>query len=194
MNNLQNRFWEAKFCALLLAMILVCNGGCWFSGAKKVWEEVKGGEGKLVVLKEPVASALLEYQNIRIEIFANNFAPRVPAYAPELVYSQIVKEMLEKPQIYRVNPTSEEGPTLIVRGSIIHYQSSEGISSVFSNYSQLICRVQLVDKASGQVIGEANCVGYSKAIARKGLEELGKGVASDIKRWLTTEPDKEHRD
>jgi len=30
-------------------------------------------------------------------------------------------------------------------------------------------------------------VGFSKAIARSGLEELGEGVADAVKKWLTTE-------
>jgi hypothetical protein len=180
---------------IMLGFSLIFSGGCWFSGAKKLLQEVQGGEGKVVMIKDPPPTALLDYETVQIESFTNQLAPVVPGETPELIHDAIVKVLSEEPLVYTLGRKgyAEKGSTLIIRGSIIHYQSSEGFSSVFSSYAQLISRVQLVDGQTGEVIGEANCVGFSKAIARSGLEELAEGIAEAIKTWLTTEPKKEKR-
>ena len=186
--DMRNNLSGTVVMVVLLFLGLMCSGGC-FTGAKKLLYEVKGGEGKVTVIHEPLPAALLDYENIQIESFSNQVTPLVPDDTPKLIHDAMIKVLSEEPQLYRVNPGDDsEGPTLIVRGTIIHYQTSGGLSSILSSYSQLICRIKLIDGQTGEVIGDANCVGYSKAVARSGLEELAEGVAEALEKWLTTEP------
>jgi hypothetical protein len=197
-----NRQWVGRKNLILLVMVGLmltsmtgCGGGMFGFGAKRLLNEVKGGEGQLVIIKDPGPAALMEYQNVRIERFSSQIGSALPGYTTGVIHDAVVREMVKKPKLYNlVSPESQKKSTLIIRGQIIHYQASSGISSVFSSFSQLICRVELVDAASGKIIGQANCVGLSKAIARSGIEELSEGVAKAVKKWLTTSPKKNDED
>lgn len=185
----------AVFLWLGLTMMSTPGCGVFGFGAKKLFHEVKGGEGRLVVIHDPGPTALMDYQYVQIERFPSQMGSTLPGYTPALIQEACIKELSKKPALYElIDPGVKKKSTLIIRGRIIHYQASSGISSVFSSFSQMICRVELVDAESDKVIGQANCVGLSKAIARSGIEELSEGVAEAIKEWLMTSPKKEDDD
>jgi len=54
----------------------------------------------------------------------------------------------------------------------------------FGPLEEAVCEVQLVDKASGEVIGNATCVGRSTATVNQGLDKKAQGLAKAIVDWI----------
>jgi hypothetical protein len=93
-----------------------------------------------------------------------------------------------------------EGQTLRVTGSIIHYTGRSGLEgsvmSVVGSSEDCVCRVQLLDDATGERLGEAVCWGVVKSAIRRGSEELGIGVGKGVAKWISKrlpETEKERR-
>ena len=80
-------------------------------------------------------------------------------------------------------PNDPSGKTLVIRGRILHYEDS-GILGHITPLEQVIARIELVDKATGQVIGVANCIGRSTTSLNAGVAKKGEGLAKAIVSWL----------
>ncbi len=49
---------------------------------------------------------------------------------------------------------------------------------------EVVCRTELVDKGTGQVLGIANCVGRTKARSNTGVKEKAEGLAEAFVKWV----------
>lgn len=172
-----------------LVWALTIGSGCQQIFVGGAVSEIRGGSGHLVVIRRPSAADLLEYRNIRVERVVNEMGQALPAYATAEIRQAYVKAVTRK-GLFTL--TSGNPPaTLVLQVSVIHYQSSGSISKLLGGFNQLICRVRLVDGATGRTLGEANCMGLSKALARSGIEELADGSAKALRRWLTSDDNEE---
>ena len=74
---------------------------------------------------------------------------------------------------------------LLVRGTIIYYESAHGLAEqLFGPLEEAVADVELVDKASGNVIAKAACVGRSTASVSQGVETKAEGLAKGITKWI----------
>ncbi|MFA5864175.1 MAG: hypothetical protein WC975_05750 [Phycisphaerae bacterium] len=170
---------------LLLTALASCTG-CQMFIAKRLLQEVRGGQSQLTIIKNASPSALIDYKRIKMGDFRNEMGRQFPSYAATEVRQAFIDQIVKNPRIYDLaSENSNARSMLIMRGSIIHYQPTSAISGVMGGFSQLICRVELIDAATGKIIGVANCCGFSKAIARSGVKELAAGAAKAMRKWLT---------
>ncbi len=174
----------------MFGMLIICIifmpflTGC-FTAAKLGLSEVTGGKKLLVVIKQPLKSKIYQYKYIKIERFKNKMGNILPPETIPVLYAACVDEILKEPMQFKIARNgAPANKTLIIRGSIIHYNPAGGLSAVMGKFAQIICRVELIDKSTGQVLGVAHCIGFSKAIMRAGIEELSEGVAKAIRDWL----------
>lgn len=148
--------------------------------------EAKGGTAKLTIIKAVAPGGLRQYKHVKLETFENTMGSALPGNAIGELKAETLKDLSEHAELFKV--IGENGPTdvpiLIVRGQVIHYHSGGGIGAILGKFSQLICRVQLVDAASAEVLGEANSNAMSKAISRAGVSDLSKAVAKSLTKWI----------
>ncbi len=171
--------------AFLFILPVLFSVGCAGFVARAGLAEVTGGKGLLTVIKNPPYGQIYKYKYVKIERFGNTVNGILPAGTISILYASCVDELLNDHapfKLARDNPPANQ--TLIIRGRIIHYNPAGGLSAVLGKFSQLICRIELVDGATSKVIGQANCIGFSKAILRAGTEELSKEVAHSLRKWL----------
>ena len=176
--------YAGKGIALAFIAILIGSAGCQQLFIGRAVSEVRGGSGYLVVIRDPAPTALLKYRYAMMENVRNEMGPALPYYAVSEVQRAFGKVLTRK-QLYRFK-TGPARSTLVIRTSIVHYQSSSGLSKLLGGFNQLVCRVELIDGGTRRIVGQANCVGISKALARSGIEELSEGCADALRKWLTT--------
>ena len=73
---------------------------------------------------------------------------------------------------------------LKISGKLIQYDTGSTTEKIAGPMEEAICAVKLIDRASGKVLGIANCTGRAKSSVRKGPEELGEGMGKAIASWI----------
>jgi prophage DNA circulation protein len=58
------------------------------------------------------------------------------------------------------------------------------VDQVFGPFEEVVARVELVDKASGTVLGVANCIGRSNTSVNKGVNKKAEGLSKAIAIWI----------
>ncbi|MCD6304556.1 MAG: hypothetical protein J7M21_06305, partial [Planctomycetes bacterium] len=81
-------------------------------------------------------------------------------------------------------PRDPAGRTLVVRGTVIHYESASTLGFVIGPLEEVIVRAELVDKDTQRVLGRANCIGRTKASINAGPKQKAKGLAKAFVRWI----------
>jgi len=179
--------------ALALGMLLVPLSGC-TTAAKQAFYTAVGAQGKFYELKAVDPNLLASYRSIRVDPFTNELGQRVPRAVVTEVNDQTPKAIADSALFY------PEGKPLRVRGTIIHYTGRSGLKgsamSVIGSSEECVCRVQLLDGDSDDLIGEAVCWGAVKSAVRRGSGELGIGVGKGVAKWIRKrlpEEEKERR-
>lgn len=180
--------------AAAFSMLLVPLSGCYGTAAKQVVYAVMGAEGKFYELKTVDPHRLATYRSIRVEPFTNELGARVPAGVLAEVNDRTPEAIAESTLFY------PDGNPLRVRGTIIHYTGRSGLEgsvmSIVGSSEECVCRVQLLDGESGDLVGEAVCWGAVKSAIRRGSGELGTGVGKGVAKWIRKrlpEEEKERR-
>ena len=143
---------------------------------------VLGAQGKFYEIEVVDPAVLATYQSIQIEPFSNELGRRVPA--------EVVREVNENtPQtVDAAHLFYPNGKRLRVKGRIVHFTGRSGlvgaVGSVISGAEDCVCRVELLDDASGERIGEAVCWAVVKSALRRGADEFGEGVGKGVASWL----------
>ncbi|MHC4610751.1 MAG: hypothetical protein ACYS7M_10445, partial [Planctomycetota bacterium] len=131
---------------------------------KQSYYTAVGAQGKFYEV-EPVDPQVMQtYRAIELEPFTNDLGGRVPQEVVREINANTPKAIVEEYLFY------PDGKALRVTGTIIHYTGKSGMSgaigSVISGAQDSVCRVQLLDDASGQMVGEAICWGSVKSALR----------------------------
>jgi hypothetical protein len=81
-------------------------------------------------------------------------------------------------------PDGPSGKVLLIRGVVIHYESSSTMGFVLGPLEEAIVRAEMVDKATGKVLATANVVGRTEARVNAGPKEKADGVAKGMVKWI----------
>lgn len=166
---------------VLPALVLIVFPGC-SRFAKEGIGYARGARGLYVPLKavasETQSEMLAQYQRFELARLTDDFGGRTPGELWNHLETEFYKQLAEK-----CLPNAQSGKTLLIRGEILHYEGS-GIIEQISPLEEVIARIELVDKDSGQVIETANCIGRTKESCNIGVAKKGEGLARAIVSWL----------
>jgi len=167
---------------LSLAGLILLAGGC-----SRLLKEGLGGatgaKGVAIDLK-PVATTssdrpLGAYERFELGSITDGISGRTPADLLTQLPAEFVKQLAAKKL-----PNPASGRTLLIRGEILHYEASGLFGQAFGPLEEVIARIELVDKDSGNVLGVANCVGRTKESVNMGVRAKAEGLAKAIVGWI----------
>lgn len=121
---------------------------------------------------------LSEYGKYELGEVKDGFAGQVP----DELFTHLPGKFRE--QLGEKKLTGRTGKTLRIRGEIFYYESASLFGHAFGPFEQAVARFELVDKASGEVLGSAYCVGRSDKTAAQGVEHKADGLAKAIASWI----------
>jgi hypothetical protein len=164
---------------LLLAMVMT-SGGCLGRMIGEAWGGIEQGAGRFDPVND-VTISLDNYTDFEIGEFKDDTAGSVP---PEFwTYLPTVFEVLAADQGLRDDPS---GPTAVINGTVIYYETADLMSQAFGPYEEVVARVEIVDKATGRVLGTATAVGRTKSTTSQGPETKAKGLSKGIIMWINS--------
>ncbi|MDM8009285.1 MAG: hypothetical protein QUV05_24350 [Phycisphaerae bacterium] len=102
--------------------------------------------------------------------------PAFMTYLPAQFNAQLAKSDL---------PKEASGKTLAFRLSVIHYEAASTMDSAFGPFEEVVARVELVDKDTGQVIGQGVAISRSEKSVNLGPEKKAQGLAKALIKWAS---------
>jgi len=175
---------KRQLICLLGAMIAAsASPGCISRLAKEGVGVVRGAKGIYAsIAPDPALSGakpLSRYRRFELGPISDDFGGKVPPRLLELLPTKFREHLAEAGL-----PHQPDGKTLLIRGRIVHYEAEGMLGLTFGDFEEVIARVEFVDKASGKVIGEANCIGRSNESVNRGVETKADGLAKAIVKWI----------
>lgn len=167
---------------VLLVMGTIVLPGCVSRAVKETVGLGRGAKGIYVPLSPASSSSgpnLRSYQCFELGKVTDNFGNKVPRELLSLLPQKFQEQLQE-----RELPNHPGGKTLSVCVKILHYEEGGLTGLAFGHFEEVIARVELVDKSSGQLIGTANCIGRTKESVNKGVTTKAEGLAKAITSWL----------
>ena len=169
-------------CLLLAGMVVFSCGGC-TTLAKEGIGVARGAKGVYAPI-QPVAAAtgtrpLGQYKRFELGEFTDDFGGKVPSDLMSHARSAFPEELANKKL-----PNEPSGKTLLIRGKFLHYEDSGTLGMVTGPLEEVVARVELVDKDSGQVLGTGNCIGRTTNRVNMGVAKKGQGLAKAIVSWI----------
>jgi len=165
--------------------------GCVGTIVKETAGVALGAKGTFMPI-QPVAAdkkarPLGAYKRFEIGPISDDIAGKTPETFLGLLPAAFRKQ-LEKAEL----PDEPGGKTLLIRGKIIHYESSGTLGFALGPLEEVIVRTELVDKDTGKVLGLANCIGRTTERVNVGVEEKAEGLAKAFVKWIEARyPEKE---
>lgn len=161
-----------------LVIVSLCPAGCTSRLIKEGMGTVRGGRGVWANVRAVQGVApLASYERFELQI-ADGFG-QTPQEFFDLLPDSFAQELAQKGL-----PDNLNGKTLIIRGQVIHYETDGIIGLAFGDFEEVITRMELVDKSTGEVLGEANCIGRSKESVNRGVRTKAQGLAKAIASWI----------
>ena len=144
-----------------------------FTGAKGVYAPITA------VSADKEARPLGQYKRFELGAISDDFGGNVPSdLLPHL--RQAFPEVVAEAEL----PDEPGGKTLVIRGKILHYEDAGTLAMVTGPLEEVIARLEMVDKDSGQVLGVANCIGRTTTRTTVGIANKGRGLAKAIVSWI----------
>jgi len=167
---------------ILLSAALTATG-CTGTIIREATGAVMGGKGTFMPIQPLAADKttknLGDYTNFELGTITDGIGGKMPADLTSHLHSAFSREVSSA----RL-PSDSSGKTLVIRGTVVHYESASTVGYVLGPLEEVICRTELVDKTSGQVLGVANCVGRTKAATSSGVKEKASGLAKAFVKWI----------
>lgn len=161
---------------LLSALAAITAPGCLSTVIREGAGKVRGAKG-IVAPVQPLAS-VNEYTRFELGAIQDDTGGKVP---PAFLHA-LPRDWQENLADSRL--PNVEGKTAVLRGRIVHYEDSGTLLAALSPLEEVICRTELVDKASGQVLGVANCVGRTTENVNRGPSKKADGLAKAFVSWI----------
>ncbi len=174
---------NTKIILLLMAAVFMM-GGCISRAAKEGIGAIKGAKG--VYREVDRTGSLAAYQNFEVASFTDDFKGQAPRALLSKIPAEIQKA-LKKSEL----PVGKAGKTLLIRGSVFYFEKAGAMGQAFGPFEEVITTVELVDKATDQVIGQAVCIGRSTQTVNMGLDKKAQGVAKAVVKWIKSKRPKE---
>lgn len=137
-----------------------------------------GAKGEPTTI-QAVSANLGVYQRFELGTITDDMGGKVPRELLTLLPGAFAKE-LEDEKI----PNAHSGKTLLIQGKILHYQGASSMAVATAGVEFVVARIELVDKDSGQVLGVANCAGWTSKRVTLGVPEKAQGLAKAIVKWI----------
>jgi hypothetical protein len=168
---------------LLAAGVALVAPGCvgrMFTEGSGAVLGAKGTFMPIVPLSQSTADRPLSgYTQFEVADFADDIGGRTPsdfvAYLRDAFPLQARKAGL---------PDSPAGKALLLRGRIVHYESSSTVGFVLGPLEEVVARCEMVDKATGKVLAVANCIGRTEAAVNSGTKYKAEGLAKALVKWI----------
>lgn len=170
-----------KLALVLLAAGMVLSGGCMSRAIKEGVSVATGPKG--FYAEDPSMGAessrpLGKYESIEVGRIGSDFRS-TPGQLTGMIATQL-RERLSEAGFNLDGPA----PTLVVQGTVIYYEKAGISGQLFGPFEEAVCDVQLVDKSTGQTVGNAICIGRSTTTAMQGVDKKAEGVAKGITEWI----------
>ena len=172
---------------LAAIIVLAVCAGC-VTAVKQAYYTATGPQGSYLIISVKSGSDLERYKTIEVVHFGNNIPSFVGQFLVDAVQEHITQDLMTSRYFAKVTAVPEfakgatETPTLVIRGTILDVTSDKvpGQKLLDSNY--LLASVDLVDKATGEVIVQANLRGVVKSVAESGETPLADGMGHAAKK------------
>jgi hypothetical protein len=164
--------------------VVLASGGCMGRLIGEGAEGAMGPKGEYFEEK-PVAAAkegkgLEAYQRFELGEVKNDFGRNVPpAFLRE--FPGKFAEQLAKSEL----PKAVAGKTAVFHVSILHYETADLTDHVLGPLEQVIAKVQLVDKDTGDVIAFGNALGRTGKTVGMGTGTKAEGLAKALIKWAS---------
>lgn len=172
------------------ALVFTLSTGC-TTLLKQGYYTATGAKGSFYEVQVVDPAVLTTYRAVRFVPFTNELGAVVPDEVFEAVNRDVPQAVEEDLLFY---PT---GKTLRVEGRLIHYSGQSGLigaaSAIIGGDNNCVCRIQLRDDETGDMIGEGVCWAAVKSAIRRGPDEYGQGVGKGLSKWLTLRMPAEER-
>lgn len=162
---------------LVMALIIVGCVGC-SRIIKEAYYGATGATGRVSELQE-VNVDLAKYDGFEVKPFSDGMEGRGNAAFLAVVEAKISEEIIKKTYLATGGTN-----VLQVFGELRTYDTGSTTEKVTGPMEQAVCRIKLVDKSSGEVLGTGDCLARAKSSARKGPEELAEGTGKGIAKWI----------
>ncbi|MGA2265547.1 MAG: hypothetical protein ABSH10_03850 [Phycisphaerae bacterium] len=173
-------------CAAILmcvAGVALCGNGCTGRAISEGLGEVKGATG-LVMPIQPASTAanrdeLADYHDFKLGEITDDIGGRVPRDFRFLLREEFARQLAAKKL-----PSERRGKTLLIRGSIVHYEDAGHVGMFLSPLEEVICRTEFVDAHTGRVLAVANCIGRTETTLQLGPKTKAEGLAKAFVSWI----------
>jgi len=167
---------------LIVLLVAVLATGC-TTAIKEGVGIARGASGSVVPLQpvsaDPDAKPLGEYQNFELGAIQDGIRGKAPAdflsYLPQDFRNQCVEKRL---------PMVPGGKTLVIRGTIEHYESENLVGVIVGPLEEVLIRGEMVDKDTGQVLATANLIGRTTERVNQGVKKKSEGMAKAMTDWI----------
>ena len=182
----------------LLIILCLIAPGC-SRGIKEGLYAFTGSSGDAALISgspEQIALLTTRYGSFQVEPFINQVGEICPTEFLDQLPPNIENELQYQSRSFTDTISGKEkeevgplftGPNdkiLLITGSVIHYDLGDVTDKINSPLDEALCRIQLVDPLSGNVLIEANITSRAKSSIRTGTTELAHGIAKGIKKLL----------
>lgn len=167
--------------ALALTACSLLSTGC-FTAAKQAYYGVTGASGKFYELEVIDGDRLATYRSFTIEPFDNSLGPHLPGDVLAAINAQLSQRLADSKLFY------PDGKALKITGTVTHYTGKSGLQGSVGSLlggQECVCRVQLRDAETGEIIGEAMCWATVKSAVRQGPGEFANGLGKGIAKWVS---------
>lgn len=170
------------FVLLAAAIAILSATGCstaikegvgFATGPKGIYEPIQPPKGA------GQSTMFAGYRRFELGPITDNTGSQVPQeffnYLPKAFDKQLADSYL---------PNDPSGPTLMIRGQVIYFESEDLVGEVVGPLEEVIVRTELVDSQTGQVVATGNCVGRTDTRVNLGLQKKAEGLAKAFTKWL----------
>ena len=161
----------------------LCCGGCMGRAVSEGFGEVKGAAGLVMPIQPASTTAdrneLADYRNFKLGEIKDDVGGRVPGDFLFLLREEFINQLAAKKL-----PSGPGGKTLLIRGSVVHYEDASTLGSVLSPLEEVVCRTEFVDAQTGRVLAVANCIGRTNTSLQRGAKTKAEGLAKAFVSWI----------
>jgi len=173
----------------IAVVALLAAQGCVSTAAKQAIGGVRGAKGLNAPIQSSVdgAESLGAYEAFELGKITDDFG-KTPSGVLSFLPAEFAEALAEKKL-----PNHSGGKTLWISGKILHYEDASMVGTLIGGVEEVVARITFVDKATGKVLGVANCVGRSTTFPNRGPEKKAEGLARGIVSWIDERYPKEGR-
>ena len=182
-----------RLVTLITCLAAVVLAGC--GGTTVIKEGVAvamGAKGSYLSIQPMAASGdqrpLREYTRFELGRISDDIAGAVPSEVREALPREFADELARKKL-----PSLPGGKTLLIKGTVIHYESEDLLGMVTGPTEEIVVRTEFVDKDTNRVLGVANCVGRTTSRVNRGPGKKAEGLAKAFVAWIDDRYPKDQR-